>query len=187
MPIVEHAVRLSEKAGAEDHIGPAIEQRCEELGILPGVVFEIGILHDHDVAGGGGEACPQRGPLAGIPLMQAEREVGPRGDMLGEPLPCAIRRAVVHDDDLHRQPVRQRCGPDPLDDLREQRAFVVDRDDDTQFHRRGSTGCGHEPGLSTRCVSYNATVPTRHYSANLPICAGGPAARRASRVARSRR
>ena len=137
MPVVEHAVRLPEKAGAKDDVGPAVEQGRQELGILPRVVFEIGILHDHDVSGGSCEACSQGGALAGIPVVQAEPDVRPRGDMLREPLPRAIRRAVVHDDDFHRQPVGQRGGHDAIECLRDQRPFVVDRDDNAQFHGVG--------------------------------------------------
>jgi hypothetical protein len=50
-----------------------------------------------------------------------------------EQLGSAVGGAVVHEDDLARDPLGQRRGLDPGDDLADRRLLVVDRDDDRQL------------------------------------------------------
>ena len=67
VPEIDHAVGVAaHEARAEDDVGLAVEDRLEQPRVFLRVVFEVGVLHDHDVAGGGGEAGAQRGALAPV-------------------------------------------------------------------------------------------------------------------------
>ena len=55
---------LADEARAEDHVGPAVEDRLQERGVVGRVVFQVGILNQHHGAGRLGEARAKRGALA---------------------------------------------------------------------------------------------------------------------------
>ena len=57
VPVVQHAMRPAEEARAEAGVGAAVENRLEQHRPVAGIVFEIGVLHDHDVA-----ACSSTAP-----------------------------------------------------------------------------------------------------------------------------
>ena len=54
----------AEEARAVDDVGLALADELDELRIFLRRVLEIGVLNDHEVAGDGGEAAPQRRALA---------------------------------------------------------------------------------------------------------------------------
>jgi len=65
VPEVDDAVGFAAgEAGAEDDVGAAVEDGFEEFGVFVGVVFEVGVLDDDGVAGGGGEAGAEGGAFA---------------------------------------------------------------------------------------------------------------------------
>ena len=97
---------MREVAGAVDHIGLAPDDRLDQARVVLGVVLEIGVLDDHDLAARLRQRGADRRPLAAVPLVEAgpDRQAG--GE-LGQDLARAVARAVVHHDDLlvdrHRQ------------------------------------------------------------------------------------
>ena len=54
----------AEEARAEDDVGLALEDRAQQQRVLARVVLEVGVLDDHDVAGGLAEAAGHRRALA---------------------------------------------------------------------------------------------------------------------------
>jgi hypothetical protein len=48
----------SNEARAENHVGFAFQQWLQELGVLVGLVLQIGILNEHILPARGGEAGP---------------------------------------------------------------------------------------------------------------------------------
>ena len=56
----------AEEAGAEDDVGASVEERDEELAKVGGVVFEVGVLDDDEVAGDVTEAFADRCALAAM-------------------------------------------------------------------------------------------------------------------------
>src|SRR6516164_4502147 len=64
VPKVQDAMRLAYETRAIDDVGLAFEDRLDQLGILGGIVFEISVLHDNDVAGGVLKTRAQGGAFA---------------------------------------------------------------------------------------------------------------------------
>ena len=52
------------KARAKNDVGLAIDNGLDEPRVLIRIVFEVGVLHEHDVAGRGGKPGAQCGALA---------------------------------------------------------------------------------------------------------------------------
>src|SRR5262249_11950577 len=58
VPVIQHAMGSAMKAITEHHIGKAFEDWFEKVRIITGVVFEIRVLDQDDVAGSLLESCP---------------------------------------------------------------------------------------------------------------------------------
>jgi hypothetical protein len=56
----------AEEAGAKHHIGLPHENGFDQLAVIFRVVFEVGILDDHHVAGCDADAGAQGGALAAV-------------------------------------------------------------------------------------------------------------------------
>src|SRR5439155_1263032 len=69
VPKKEDAPRPALEARSVHRVGPALADRFEQYSQLPRVIFQIGVLRDDDVAGGAGDAAPQRRALATIGRM----------------------------------------------------------------------------------------------------------------------
>ena len=69
-------MRLADEARAVDDVGLALDDRLDELGILRGVVFEVGVLDDDDLAGGVAEPGPQGRSLALVLVVEDDRQLG---------------------------------------------------------------------------------------------------------------
>ena len=126
VPVHHHAPGIALEARAEDDVGVAVEDRLDELRILVGVVFEVGVLDDDDVAARLGDAAADGRPL---PLVHRLEDVADLRPLLRErrdDVARAVGRAVVDDDDL----LLDRHRPHPAQQLRHRRALVVAGDDD---------------------------------------------------------
>ena len=137
VPEIDHAVRVGpHETRAKDDIGPAGQDGCEQAGILVGIVFEVGILHDDDVAGGGGEAGAERGALALVDLM-----VNNPGefafDLVAQDVAGPVGRTIVHDQDF--LPLDRR-GPDGGEDGMDGLPLVEAGNDDGKQWRGGGIG-----------------------------------------------
>ena len=140
VPEEEHAARGAREARPVDHVRLALEDRRQELRVVPRVVLEVRVLDQHDVAGRLGEAAPEGGALPLVGLLVEDPDLvllvgGPEPAGLGQlglqpaqVVARAVRGAVVDDDDL----LGHRHGLDALEDLRKREPLVVDRDDDRQ-------------------------------------------------------
>src|SRR5947209_5719172 len=65
VPEVEHAMRLAaHEAAAEDHIRAILRDRQDQLDVIVRVIFQIGILHENDIAGSEFEAVAQSRPFS---------------------------------------------------------------------------------------------------------------------------
>ena len=67
-----HAVRAAVEAVAEDSVGVAFEDGLQQLGIVAGIVFEVGILDKNDFAGGLRQAGADARSLAQVLVVQSE-------------------------------------------------------------------------------------------------------------------
>ena len=121
-------------------------------GILRGVVLEVGVLDDDDLAGGVPEPGAQRGALALVDLVEDDRQVGVARSHLAEDLAGAVGRAVVDDDDL----LADRDGADPAEDLVDRLLLVVDRDDDREDQVVGNPDRSRASGRRLRPGSRSA-------------------------------
>src|SRR5262249_55052730 len=133
VPEEEHAVRAAQEARAEDDVCLVGEDGRQELWILGGVVLEVRILDEDDVARRGAEAGADGGPLPLIDrvLDEPERPLAPRRD-LPEELAGAVRGAVVDDDHLPLDLRRKRRRRHPAQEILHRGALVVRRDDDRE-------------------------------------------------------
>ena len=96
------------------------------------VVFEIGVLDDHRIAGGSRDAGAQRGAFALVDFVVDD--FGDEwGDLGAQEVAGAVARAVIDDDDLL---VRYGRGADPVDDGADGLGLVVTGDDDGEFHAK---------------------------------------------------
>jgi len=138
-----NALRPPEKAGTEDDVGAAVEDGLEQLGIVAGVVFEIGVLDEDDFAGGFGEAAAQGSTLALVLRLKEKTKIaefnrivaivgGGRGFAAGlasgepfEDLPGAVGGAVIDDKDF----LADGGFDDATKDFVDRGLFIVDRDD----------------------------------------------------------
>ena len=118
------------EAGAENNVGFAIDDGFEEARVFLRVVFEVGVLDDDGVAGGGRDAAAQGGAFALVDLVVDD--FGDEWGNLGaKQVAGAVTRAIVDDDDFL---VSHRRGADPVYDGANGLGLVVTRYDDGEFH-----------------------------------------------------
>src|SRR6266481_4947523 len=78
MPKVVHALRAAQKSGAIDDVGFSFQDWFEEFAVVPGVVLEIGILHQDDIASGRLKTAAQRGSLTAVLGLKEEADIPDR-------------------------------------------------------------------------------------------------------------
>ena len=93
------AARRAEEPRAVDHVGLAVEDRPDQLGIFVRVVLEIGVLDDHHVAGGFADAAPHRRALALVMRLKEDPDAVLAVEFL-EDFARAVLRSIVNDDEL---------------------------------------------------------------------------------------
>ena len=92
------------------------------------VVLQVGVLHDHDVAGGVAEALAQGRPLALIARLVDHAQIAVGLHFL-QNAPRAVRAAIIDQDDLFRNV----HGPHAAHHLADPALLVVNRDDDREL------------------------------------------------------
>jgi hypothetical protein len=130
----------AQKARAEHDVGVAGEDGLDEDRILVGVVFEVGILDQRDVAGDGRDRGADGGALAGVLGVEEHADavvgvaVGLGADGAHQ-VSGAVGRRVVDDDDL----LADGHGAHALDQLADRQALVEhghqDREHEILPHR----------------------------------------------------
>ncbi len=97
VPEIEYAVLMrAVESGAEDGVRLAAENGLEQRGVVGGIVFEVGVLDEHDVRRGFADAGSQGSAFALIALVpvQADALLGRR--RVCQHFECAIFGTVIH-------------------------------------------------------------------------------------------
>ena len=97
VPEIEHAVLVrADEAGAEDGVRLAAENGLEQRGVVRRVVFEVGVLDEHDVRRGFADASSQGGTFALVAVVpvQADPLLGRR--CICQHFECAICGTIIH-------------------------------------------------------------------------------------------
>src|SRR5688572_28848220 len=126
------AARRAKEARAVDDIGLAIEDRPNQLRVFVRVVFEVGVLDDHHVAGGFADAAPHRGALALVVRLKQDADAVTAVEFL-EDLPGPILGPIVDDYQLLLDGAEidlENAGDDGPDGG----LLVVSRHHDTELH-----------------------------------------------------
>ena len=107
-----------------------VENRLEQTRVVARVIFQIGVLNQHDIAGRALEALAQSGTLALVDRLEMHDDVLVRPSVLdlGIELERTVGRTVVHKDDLSIQTGID--GEHLREQLLERSDLVVDRNDD---------------------------------------------------------
>src|SRR6267142_4041622 len=102
MAVVEDATALAgQETGAVDDVRAVLQERADEAWIVPGVVLEVGVLEEDEVARGLGDAAADRRALALVlPLLQQADAVRMVGGELAEDREAAVLRAVIDEEKL---------------------------------------------------------------------------------------
>ena len=130
MPEIKHAVGVpAGKAGTINHIGAMIFHRREQPWIIPRIIFEVGVLHQHDVTGRRSKTGPQRRALPSISIMQDSLDSVIGGERLYQ-FPATVGGAVVHQNNLgrHRHVLHTRHN------LGKRANFVIHRNNNADDH-----------------------------------------------------
>ena len=129
VPEVEDPMGASAlEARAVDHVRLPVDDRLHQQGKLVGVVLQVGILDDDDVARGRLKTGAQRRSFAQV-LGVVEHLGDEGGDPVLEDGAGAVGGAVVHHDDLG---VTEGRLADPVDDALDSVPLVVAGDDDAE-------------------------------------------------------
>ena len=143
------APATGEIAGTEDGIGVAIEQRPEQGRVIARIVFEIGVLHQAEIAAGvfdGGTHGRAFALVHFVPEQANARFDGgePRQDFRG-----AVSGTIVNDDEFLLQSLRNGRIQNSLQAAFHQGPLIVDGDEYGEFqswpatHHYGTAGRRH--------------------------------------------
>jgi hypothetical protein len=127
------ASRMTEEPRSVHDIGMALEDRADQRRVFVRVVFEIGVLDDHHVAGGLADAAPHRGALALVVRLKQHAHAVLAVELF-EDVAGAVFGSIVNDDELLFDGAEIH-GEDARDDGADGGLLVVRRHHDGQFHR----------------------------------------------------
>src|SRR6266436_3134150 len=95
MPKIKNLALLADEAGAEDDIGPALENGLEQTRVISRIVFEVGVLENRDVARHFGNGAADGGSFSSIARLAEEADLRMLiGEALGD-LPTGVGGMVV--------------------------------------------------------------------------------------------
>ncbi len=142
MPEVQHATRPALEPGSVDRIGLAPPDGQEQRRQVRGIVLQVGVLHDDDVAGCRRDAAADGGalPLVLVVVDHAVHESLFRQAI--EDFAGAVGGGVVDDDDLEPQGDRADAAQRDFDG----REFVVRRYDHCEQQVGGTALFPHQLG-----------------------------------------
>ncbi len=96
----EHGlVRRAQETTAVDDGRVPFDDGLEQRGEVAGVIFQVGILHDHDIAGGFLDSRAHGRALPHVALVQVDGDPRAEGQR-GQQLTCTVPGTVIDDDDL---------------------------------------------------------------------------------------
>ena len=119
------------EARTKNRVGIPCQDRFEQDRIFVWIVFEIGVLNDNDLAGGGGESGAQGRafPLIARPI---DNLVAEGRDFLTQDVGSSVGRAIVDDNDFD---ILKRGRANGANDLFNGFPFIETGNDDGDFHR----------------------------------------------------
>ncbi len=120
----------AQEARTVDHVGPALLDRLQELGIVAGIVFEVGILDQNKLALRGGDTGPNSGALTLVLLVHDQAKLRDRLCHFGQNVPGAVGGPIIDNDDLFCQPGLEHT----LDDFPDGGGFIEHWDDNRESH-----------------------------------------------------
>jgi len=145
VPEVEHAVRpAADEARAEHDVGAAADDGLEQADIIVGVVLEVRVLHEDDVARGPREPVAQGRSLPWLYSLWTTWNDTP-GNSAGSSSSLAAVPSVEWSftQTISRvMPAGSRASTTRRTSVWNRRLLVVDRDDDGQLERGGAGRCG---------------------------------------------
>ena len=146
-------------------------------GVVPGIVFEVGVLHEDVRIFRRRKTEPERGAFAAIDGVK--KTLNARMAELAQKLGSAVGRSVIDDDDFGIKAAIQHA----LDYAADRRDFVVHRN-----HHGNFGPLRHQLPLASRCAATDADARAATAAAlrSIPILAASIAATR-RRAARRRR
>ena len=97
----------AEEARPENNVGFAGENGRQEQKVLGRIVFEVGILDDHDVRSGVGNAGTQGGTFALIDFVMEQPDAGIGGRERLQRVPSIVARTVVDYDEFGNRALGQ--------------------------------------------------------------------------------
>src|SRR4051812_40473517 len=126
MPEIQNAVwPCTEKARAIDHVRFAFKEGLQQKRIFTGVVFEVCVLNNDEIAGRLENSATERRSLALVLRLKKYFDLRLRSLQVRKNFAGAIARTVVYAQQLDIE----RCGQNSLDDGSQGRALVIDGHD----------------------------------------------------------
>ncbi len=128
-------MRLADKPAAVHDVGLVLDDRLKELHVVLRIVFQIGVLDQHHIAGGEFEPVAQRGALALIHGLVGdfELDIGKERCKLVKFPRGVVLRAVVDADDLASNALGERGFHHQADEVLNGLLLVIDRNDDGEL------------------------------------------------------
>lgn len=126
-----HALKVAHETTAVDHCGLAIDDGLEHLDVIVGIVFEVTVLDEDDVAGGFADADADGCAFAEVLDGMMD---GDEAGVAVEDLGGAVGRPIIDDHDFFIAADGQRGFHDAVEHHRDHVDLVVDRDDDGDLH-----------------------------------------------------
>ncbi len=120
------------EAGPVDHVGFPLNQGLEQRRVFAGIVFQVGILDDDEVARGFLDPPAQRRAFPHVSRLQQHSQGGRiLAFEFRENVARRVGRSVIHTEQLNFEGNVER--KDVPDDAPQRRALVIDRHDYREF------------------------------------------------------
>lgn len=124
---------LANEARPKDDVSAVLQDWLDEPGILRGIVFQVGVLNNHDIARDVTESFPEGRSLPLIARLVEDPNIVGLGLDLRENLSRSIRAPVINEDDL----LGNGHILNPANDFADPLLFVVNRHDNGEREALG--------------------------------------------------
>ena len=119
------------ETGAINYISVTFQDRPQHNFVIARVVFQVGVLDDADITGGGFDRCADRVTFALVLLKEnGFNDLRVFRLQFFDDLHGTIFRAIIHQDDFIGVHALDLLGHDAFEDFPQGAAFVINRDQD---------------------------------------------------------
>ena len=126
MPEVEYAMGLSaHESGTVYHVSLVLKNRIDNVWVFVGIIFQVGILNNQDIAAGGSDTGSQGGAFTGI-LAMVKHFVDLAGKLGFNDLSRSIGGIIIDNDNFF---VSKGRSSDSRDDCFNRVFFVITGND----------------------------------------------------------